>query len=151
MRTPDNEAEGTEAQSAEASVTPLADGFGGAGDGEMASGEADNAFGSGWPSTDSTDGTESTAGTEDESYETPFLQQQDQQQDQALEPEGTELSAFEFEPDYVPDTDTDMDLTGDGVVDDHDFHEATTGLHDFHVDSEDSHGHAQNEGFFHSE
>ncbi len=64
---------------------------------------------------------------------------------------GGELSAFEFDSDYVPDTDTDWDLTGDGVVDHHDAHEALTGFHDFHVDPEDSHGHAPNEGFFHDE
>lgn len=147
MRTPDNETEGAGTEGAETSSNPLADGFGGADGGEAASGDADNAFGSGWPADDGTTsngGLDESAGTLDEQV---FLQQQDE----PSELEGSELSAFEFEPDYVPDTDTDWDLTGDGVVDHHDLHEAGTGLHDFHVDPDDSHDHAQNEGFFHSE
>jgi hypothetical protein len=142
MRTPENETEGAGTEGAETSSNPLADGFGG-------DAGSDDAFGSGWPAEDDSGsggsgGTEESSGTFDE---TSFLQQQGE----ASETESSELSAFEFEPDYVPDTDTDWDLTGDGVVDSHDMHEAASGLHDFSVDPDDSHGHAQNEGFFHSE
>lgn len=46
-------------------------------------------------------------------------------------------SAFDFEPDGVS-SDEDYDVTGDGIVDHHDAHEALTGFHDFHVGEADA-------------
>jgi hypothetical protein len=147
MRSPDNdetegsdtqstETQGTETQGDEASL--LADGFGG----------GDSAFGAGSPEGDGTgDGTgfDEAFASQDPS----FLQ--GGEDSESGDSAGDEMSAFEFEPEYVPDTDTDWDVTGDGVVDHHDAHEAMTGFGDFDVDDADSHGHAQNEGFFHTE
>jgi hypothetical protein len=152
MRTPDSdETEGSEPQGAETQggegtetsggdASLLADGFGG----------GDSAFGAGSPDGDgSGDGTgfDEAFASQDPS----FLQGDAGAGSEFGDSAGDEMSAFEFEPDYVPDTDTDWDVTGDGVVDHHDAHEAMTGFSDFGVDDADSHGHAQNEGFFHTE
>lgn len=84
-------------------------------------------------------------------FDEPAFSQEDAPDEVAAFDGGDELSPFELEPDYVPDTDTDWDVTGDGVVDEHDLHEAGTALSDFHVDADDSHGHAPDEGFFPAE
>jgi hypothetical protein len=153
MRTPDSddtqgsEPQGTETQGGEGTETAggdaslLANGFGG----------GDSAFGAGSPEGDGTGFDEAFA-----SQDPSFLQGDASvdgfgESGELGDSAGGEMSAFEFEPDYVPDTDTDWDITGDGVVDHHDAHEAMTGFSDFHVDDADSHGHAQNEGFFHTE
>jgi hypothetical protein len=164
MRTPDSEdtqgsePQGTETQSGEASL--LADGFGG----------GDSAFGAGSPDGEGDVAGDATGFDEAFASQDPSFLQGDASGgtefgDSAGDSEfgdsaggtefgdsaGDEMSAFELEPDYVPDTDTDWDVTGDGVVDHHDAHEAMTGFGDFQVDDADSHGHAQNEGFFHTE
>jgi hypothetical protein len=151
MRTPDSDnTEGTETQGGESTETAggdaslLADGFGASDDGL---GGGDNAFGTGSP-----DGGDGTGFDEAFASEDPSLLQDDASGfDEFGDSAGDETSAFEFDTDYVPDTDTDWDITGDGVVDHHDLHEAVSGFHDFHVEDTDSHGHAQNEGFFHHE
>jgi hypothetical protein len=156
MRTPDSEStQGTETQGGEGGETTdvetdgdaslLADGFGSSGY-DDGLGTSDNAFGSGSP--DDGSGFDEAFASEDPS----FLQDGTSDGSDGFDDVGgDELSAFEFDSDYVPDTDTDWDITGDGVVDHHDFHEAVSGFHDFHVEDADSHGHAQNEGFFHHE
>ena len=159
MRTPDSdETQGTDTQGAETQggegtetaggdASLLADGFGASDDPDDGLGGGDNAFGTGSP-----DGGDGTGFDEAFASEDPsFLQDDASSLDEFGDSAGDDMSAFEFDTDYVPDTDTDWDITGDGVVDHHDLHEAVTGLHDFHVDDTDSHGHAQNEGFFHHE
>jgi len=158
MRTPDSDdTEGTETQGGEATATTdgdssrLADGFGASGPSDGLGG-GDSAFGTGSP-----EDSEGTAFDEAfASQDASFLQSDagdagGVDEFGEADPAGGDLSAFEFESDYVPDTDTDWDITGDGVVDHHDAHEAMSGFHDFQVDDADSHGHAQNEGFFHHE
>jgi hypothetical protein len=154
MRTPDSDdTQGTETQGGEGTDTDggdaglLADGFGASGASDDGLGGGENAFGTG--SADAGDGTgfDEAFASEDPS----FLQEDASGFDEFGDSAGDELSAFEFDTDYVADTDTDWDITGDGVVDHHDLHEAASGFHDFHVDDTDSHGHAQNEGFFHHE
>ena len=153
MRTPDSdETQGTETQGGEGTVAGegdaslLADGFDASDTSDDDLGGGDNAFGTGSPDGDGT-GFDEAFASEDPS----FLQDDSGGFDEFGDSAGDELSAFEFESDYVADTDTDWDITGDGVVDHHDLHEAVSGFHDFHVDDSDSHGHAQNEGFFHHE
>jgi hypothetical protein len=158
MRTPDSdETQGTETQGGEGTETSgagsggaslLADGFGGSDPSEGGVDGGDSAFGAG---SDDGNAPEEAFASEEPS----FLQGTEDTSGvggaDGFEAAGDELSAFEFEADYVPDTDSDWDVTGDGVVDHHDAHEAMTGFHDFHVDDSDSHGHAQNEGFFEHE
>ncbi|HEY8526186.1 MAG TPA: hypothetical protein VIL48_14545 [Acidimicrobiales bacterium] len=171
MRSPDGDSEahgsdglaGAESGSDGDGISPLADGF--AGDEDVDAGGDESAFGSGW-----------SRDTDDNPFSEPFSEPAFGLQPDGVDHEGFGdhldhvafggfgdthgvdavergeaggLSAFGFEPDHVPDT--DLDLTGDGVVDDSDFHEASTAFSDFHVDPADSHGHAQNEGFFHAE
>jgi hypothetical protein len=154
MRTPDSdETQGAETQdesggstaTADGDAGRLADGFGASGPSDDGLGGGDNAFGAGSPDDGGTGFDETFASQE------PSFLQSDAGYDELGDSAGDEMSSFEFETDYVPDTDTDWDITGDGVVDHHDAHEAMTGFHDFHVDDSDSHGHAQNEGFFHHE
>jgi hypothetical protein len=157
MRTPDSdETQGTGTQGGEGTAAAdtvdgdasrLADGFGASGPSDDGLGGGDNAFGTG----SSDDGEGSPFDEAFASQDPSFLQSdagESGEFGESGDPAGGELSAFEFEPDYVPDSDTDWDVTGDGVVDHHDAHEAMTGFQDFHVDDADSHGHAQNEAFF---
>jgi hypothetical protein len=131
MRRPDSEdTEGTSTESTDgidttgsAQTGSLADGFGGD-SGEPGSGGGDDAFGTGWPQ-----------GNYDDGGDQPSFLTDDETGDLG----GDDLSPYEFETDYVPDTDTDWDITGDGVVDHADLHEATTALSDFHVDQADGH------------
>lgn len=167
MRSPDeeSEAQGSDSSGSDSTesgsggaISPLADGF--AGDGGDDGGGDESAFGSGWPSSSDSDpdnpfsepafGAQPDGYSDDEGFDFGSTSGAEEFEDFSGA-EDAELSSFEFEPDYVPDTDTDWDVTGDGVVDHSDFHEAATALTDFHVDPADSHGHAQNEGFFHTE
>lgn len=150
MRTPDSDdsdsgdstgaqsADGAESESGSAGFGSLAEGFDSSGsDDPSGSGTDDDAFGTGW----STD-------PDDASY---VADDQALADDEALGLQQDELSAFEFDTEYVPDTDTDWDITGDGVIDGADLHEAATSVSDFHVDPADAHEHHHHHdggGFF---
>jgi hypothetical protein len=173
MRTPDNEAEGTEAQTTEAGstggqsadpdVSPLANGFRGSDGG---SGDAD-AFGSGWPG--AADSGSDEGGSGDGSFggfadgsggsgfgdasepdEPSFLQAPDDGGFDGVDELGDagadELSAFEFDRDYFADTDDNLDFDGDGTTEGHDADAFVHGLSHFQPDPDDPHSHAENHG-----
>jgi hypothetical protein len=110
MRTPDSDDTGT------GDAGSLADGFGSVvfdgdeGDGTSDGSTDETSFGSGSsePADDTTSALDSTA---------------------AEEPS----DPYDVDPADV-ESDTDLDLTGDGLVDQHDFHEAVTSFFDFDVD-----------------
>ena len=152
MRTPDSDQSdsggdpggGGAEGSGSADLGSLAEGFHTSETGD--DGGTDDAFGTGWGS---------APDPYDESYavgdQDPVTDPAPAGDDPLASLEGGEaLSAFEFEADYVPDTDSDWDVTGDGVVDGADLHEAATSVHDFHVDGDDVHDHAHHHdgGFF---
>ncbi|HEX8804541.1 MAG TPA: hypothetical protein VF743_10115 [Acidimicrobiales bacterium] len=136
MRTPDSDDSGGEAGS-------LADGFGD--DDIDLSGPDASAYGDGW-SADSYDdsGAVGTYGDSDGSIPVDDV-------DTGLD--GSDPpSPFDMEPGDIV-TDTDLDVTGDGVIDGADFHEAATAIFDFGVDHHDDaqgalhHHHVDHDGF----
>ena len=152
MRTPDSDQSdsggdpdggGAEGSSSSADPGSLAEGFTTADSGDGAG--SDDAFGTGWGSDQDPDDESYAVGDQD-----PTSDPTSTGDDPLASIEGDELSAFEFDTDYVPDTDTDWDITGDGVVDGSDLHEAATSVQDFHVDGNDAHDHAHHHdgGFF---
>lgn len=144
MRTPDSDQSDSgdptggsaEEVSGPADLSLLAEGFATAEDDDAGGSGSEDAFGTGWGTGRADD---------DESYLVG-----DEAGDDPLAPDQEDVPAFEFESDHIADTDTDWDLTGDGVIDGHDGEAALGGLRGFDGDPADAdgHDHQHDGGFF---
>jgi hypothetical protein len=134
MRTPESDSgDSTGAEGAggsdSAGFGTLAEGFdSSSSDDPGGSSDGDSAFGTGWR-IDADD--ESYAAAPDDPAQADEEEGLGFQQDEALDLQQNELSAFEFETDDLTGTGTGGDINGDGVVDGADLHESATSPFEF--------------------